>query len=292
VPAVYGSALITRALFALSRGEVGPSAALLQEALAIAHEIGDRAMAVVVLDNLGSVARARGDADAAARLYREALVASEQIRFDWMRAQASGHLGATALDRGDVEGAASMYREALDGLWAQRDRRTFAGTLAGYTAVLAAAGRYGEAARLCGAVESLCEAIGVALSPSRRAHHDRLVADLRRRLGDERYRVAWTEGRALTPEMALAEATATAGPRDGTERGGPRRHGRADGSGLTGREFQVLRLLTEGRANAEIAEALSISERTVENHVRHLLAKLGVASRSAAVAYAIRQGLA
>ena len=54
----------------------------------------------------------------------------------------------------------------------------------------------------------------------------------------------------------------------------------------------MLRLLTAGRSDREIAEALFISRKTVSVHVSHLLAKLDVPSRGAAGAYAHRHGLA
>jgi DNA-binding NarL/FixJ family response regulator len=66
----------------------------------------------------------------------------------------------------------------------------------------------------------------------------------------------------------------------------------ARGTGLTPRELEILGLIVEGRANREIAEALFVSPRTVENHVTSILAKLGVPSRTAAVATARRLGLA
>ena len=50
--------------------------------------------------------------------------------------------------------------------------------------------------------------------------------------------------------------------------------------------LEVLRLLAAGRTNREIAEALVISERTVDRHVSNLFSKLDVSSRSAATAYA------
>ena len=52
--------------------------------------------------------------------------------------------------------------------------------------------------------------------------------------------------------------------------------------GLTRRETEVLHLVAEGRANAEIAGELELSARTVEKHVEHILQKLGVKSRAAA----------
>src|SRR6266567_5249276 len=62
-------------------------------------------------------------------------------------------------------------------------------------------------------------------------------------------------------------------------------------SPLTERETQVLSLLTQGKSNKEIANALRIAEDTVKSHVRHILSKLGVQSRTQAVILAIRQGL-
>lgn len=60
---------------------------------------------------------------------------------------------------------------------------------------------------------------------------------------------------------------------------------------LTGREGEVLRLLVAGLHNVEIARALNVTEKTVEFHVGHLYAKLGVNSRVEAVRQASRLGL-
>jgi DNA-binding NarL/FixJ family response regulator len=60
---------------------------------------------------------------------------------------------------------------------------------------------------------------------------------------------------------------------------------------LTARELDVLRLVGAGRANKEIAARLRISERTTRTHVSNILAKLGVASRTQAALWAVREGL-
>ena len=59
----------------------------------------------------------------------------------------------------------------------------------------------------------------------------------------------------------------------------------------TGRETQVLQLISEGLVNREIGETLYLSEETVKSHVRHLLAKLQARSRAHAVAVGYRRGL-
>jgi DNA-binding CsgD family transcriptional regulator len=88
----------------------------------------------------------------------------------------------------------------------------------------------------------------------------------------------------LTPGVAVAEALAVridaavpAKPNTG---------------GLTEREVEVLQLLAQHHSNREIAALLSISPRTVENHVLGIYTKLNLSSRSAATAWAIRHGLA
>lgn len=62
-------------------------------------------------------------------------------------------------------------------------------------------------------------------------------------------------------------------------------------AGLTVREAEVLRLLATGLSNAEIARDLSISPRTVNAHLTTIYGKLGVASRGAAIRYALDHGL-
>ena len=89
----------------------------------------------------------------------------------------------------------------------------------------------------------------------------------------------------LDARLELAAADAVRQARAGSE------ESRAfDPAGLTGRELEVLRL-TGGLSNQAIGERLCISEHTVHRHVANTLSKLGVPSRSAAVAHAAKLGL-
>ena len=72
---------------------------------------------------------------------------------------------------------------------------------------------------------------------------------------------------------------------------GPRPQTRANPAGLTARELEVLPLLAEGLRNAQIAERLVVSEKTVTHHVSAILRKLDVRTRGEAAAAAIRLGL-
>jgi len=62
-------------------------------------------------------------------------------------------------------------------------------------------------------------------------------------------------------------------------------------SGLTGRELQVLRLVTTGKTNKAIAKELFLSEKTIDRHVSNIFTKLNVATRTAATAFAYEHHL-
>lgn len=60
---------------------------------------------------------------------------------------------------------------------------------------------------------------------------------------------------------------------------------------LTSRETEILELIAGGQSNKEIAETLTLSEKTVKNHINNIFSKLHVCDRTQAMLYAIRQGL-
>ena len=66
---------------------------------------------------------------------------------------------------------------------------------------------------------------------------------------------------------------------------------KSDDEKLTRREIEVLKLLAEGLFNKEIAYKLSISEKTVKNHVSNIFKKIGVSDRTQAAVYAIKNNI-
>jgi two-component system response regulator DegU len=65
----------------------------------------------------------------------------------------------------------------------------------------------------------------------------------------------------------------------------------SEASELSSREFEIVRLIADGLSNREIGNRLSLSEKTVKNHVSHILAKLKVTARSGVAVYAVRNGI-
>ncbi len=72
---------------------------------------------------------------------------------------------------------------------------------------------------------------------------------------------------------------------------GPSTAGRIRPAGLTGRQVEVLRLMSRGLSNQAIADALVISRRTAEHHVQDVYARIGLSSRAAAALFAMEHGL-
>ena len=71
----------------------------------------------------------------------------------------------------------------------------------------------------------------------------------------------------------------------------PAKPGKAGSADLTERELEVLRLIATGSSNREIAQTLTIAEKTVKTHVSNILSKLHLADRTQAAIYALHEGL-
>jgi predicted ATPase/DNA-binding CsgD family transcriptional regulator len=310
-------------------GDGAAATPLLEESLVLAQEADDARAIALALLWLGAVATGKGELDRAEALATEALARWQALiepdwprtgdalyvlgyiealrdnpqeaerwftaTLEWARAIGTDPLTATALEalgtcareQGDQRRAAQLFAESLVLVRDSRDPTSLVNNVKSLAAVAAATGRPEQAARLFGAAEALWEIQGIILPPAERPRLERAIAPARAQLPEPAFAAAWTAGRALTMDQAVVEAltvaddVASARAPDLTTR-----------HGLTPREFEVLRLVVAGRSNREIADVLFLSERTVENHVRHVLNKLDVPSRVAAAAYAIRHGLA
>ncbi len=112
------------------------------------------------------------------------------------------------------------------------------------------------------------------------ARYEASVAALRDAMAENDFDAAWAEGAALSTEEAIAYA----------QRGhGERKRPTSGWASLTPTECEVVRLVSEGLANNDIATRLFVSPRTVQSHLTHVYAKLGLTSRVQLAQEAARQ---
>ena len=166
-------------------------------------------------------------------------------------------------------------------------------------AALAALGRVDEAAAMLQAAYAAAHAQGARPSCWRAllAHGKLLLARGDRDQAD----AALDDARAIIAELAadipdpqvreiflrnaLAQFPRRAVP-------SPRAAAKRSYDGLTEREREVATLITQGKTNRQIAEALVLSERTVQVHITNMLGKLGFSSRAQIAAWSVEKGLA
>ena len=286
---ILSQLLMVLGAVAIERGEIETAREHFEAVLALAREHGLKRQLVSSVHNLGVLAFATGDLERARELLEEALEADRTENHRVRVASTVGNLGLVVFLLGDIPAATAYAREQLT-LGSE-----FGLDYALYLAALLAldAGRLETAARLMGSDEVTTQLIGTRPygMEAFRDRYEASVDELRRRMGGEAFEAAWMAGRAMRREDAVEEALAflePAGPVDLPVESSAS----ADAYDLTPREREVLRLVAKGCSNQEIADQLFISLQTAKVHVRSILAKLGLESRTAAAAFAIHHGLA
>jgi predicted ATPase/DNA-binding CsgD family transcriptional regulator len=267
------------------RGQWDRAELLMLDALPRWQELdlpSDTAMALTVLC---SITRRKGDLEASARYAEEALAIFQRLNHPSGTAMALTGLAQISLDRREEPRALQLYVEALHS-WLTIDERWAAVLAFTDLASIAAGNQQPETAAIfIGATDARVQWGEGSPFLVDRADHDRIRENVKMAIGAERFAELHAAGMAMSLAALVERASRIDIISDRQSRA-------SNPNQLTDRERRVLRLLAQGLSNREIATELAISVRTIENHVAHILAKLGVASRTEAARFAGENGLA
>jgi non-specific serine/threonine protein kinase len=272
----------------LGLGNADQALAQAEEGRALARRIGDCEAEALHLRLLGQIHDVQGAPEVAIPFLEAGLAIWRE--FD-ARADFCSNLAYLALatgHRGDHARAMTLWEDVLPLAREVGEVWHLAFYLEGHAELALADGRAEQAARWLGAADAWRtrhRAPVLGLNPSTA----RAFAEARAQLGDEGYTKAFGTGRGLTLDEAVDEvrtalATAPAASNDPLPAWVVAR-------GLTPREYEVLRYLTQRLSDREIADALFVSPRTIHGHVAGVLTKLGVANRRDAARVAEAHGL-
>jgi tetratricopeptide (TPR) repeat protein len=189
-----------------SQGEYAEAMAMFEGSLAIHRELEARQGIAASLSNLGKVAWAQGDYAGARALLEECLVMYRELRDRQGIAILLTNLGNVAYDQGEYGAARALHEEFLAIYRGLGGRHGAAYSLEGLAAVLLAQAEAYKAVRLWGAADALRESIGAPLPPDERERCERQMALARSALGEDARSAAWSEGRAMSLDQAIAYA--------------------------------------------------------------------------------------
>jgi predicted ATPase/DNA-binding XRE family transcriptional regulator len=189
-----------------SLGDRERSAALEEEALRLYRVLGDRSGIGGMLNSIGLATLDRGDCERAAVLLEEALALARESGTSSSIAVALNNLAFVALVQGHYERATARQAEALELYRLQGHQEGLAHCYENFASIAAGRNEPVRAARLAGAAEALRVRIGAPGRPSDRDFNERHFAKARAQFGEAAFDSAWAEGRAMSPEEAIAYA--------------------------------------------------------------------------------------
>jgi DNA-binding CsgD family transcriptional regulator len=209
---------------------------------------------------------ARGDLVAARNAVDDAVAATA----GWFLAAALMIRARIAVAQGQPEHAERDAHEALSCCAEYKAYLLVSDSLEIVAGLASDSGSYREAARLFGAAERNRHRTGEVRLPFYQAGYDASIKALRSAMDANDFEAAWAEGAALSTTEAIAYA----------QRGrGERKRPSSGWASLTPAELDVVRLVSEGLGNKDVATRLFISPRTVQSHLTRVYTKLGLSSR-------------
>ena len=305
--AVRAKALNAAGTLAVMQGNFDETETLCSASLALYQRSGDKQSSIAPLWMLGYVSMEQSNYERARQLTEEALTLARQFGNTWGIAYSLENLAAIAFNQGDYARAHTFIEESLATSRKTGDTEGVARSSWLLALLIMAQGDLARARTLLEGSLALSSEVGdkrnnaysrvilgyVAIFQDIPAETSTLLEDglaLLREMGDRRgiawalYGLGWG---ALLDAQEPIQALPL-GPPQRTQPGGS--SGKFP-AGLTARELDVLRWVAMGMTDAQVAEKLVISPRTVSTHLSSIYNKLGVTTRSAATRFAVEHHL-
>jgi DNA-binding CsgD family transcriptional regulator len=283
--------LLTLAIAATLRADYERAERLYAEGLSLSRELDSAYWRFLYFENWGWTALLQGDPERATVLIEEAVELARERRrgFMGLLSRPLDNLGWAALLGGELGRAKAQFGENLTLSKGRGDKGTLLMSLEGLACVVGAEGEALRAARLFGAAESLQEAVDYRLVPQERAVLEPYRASVRSGLGEAAWEKAVAEGGATGLDQATAYALSkerSSKHLSPTRSQPPVSSTPEHPGGLSPREVEVLGLVAEGLTNAQVAQRLFLSPRTVQRHLNSVYHKIGSSTRAEAARFA------
>ncbi|MDQ2684127.1 MAG: LuxR C-terminal-related transcriptional regulator [Chloroflexota bacterium] len=273
-------------------GQYEAASQIYSEMLELSRQEGYARGIAVATHNLGLVSFASGDIERALALNEEALELDRSAGNRYSLLNSLNSLAMVLIQAGEIERAAGYMKEQLE--IASSENLDIGVAL--FALVATYNGQYATATQMMGANAAVAEQAGSRLYGSSLADRvfDPVMDTLQEALGEAEFARNLAIGRTLEYEKlvesardvlsVILEGEPASGPAPVQPVSTPQHD-------LSPRELEVLRELAKGGSNSDIADTLFISVPTVKVHVRSILTKLNLSSRTAAAAWAIQNGL-
>lgn len=259
---------------AMGLGDYDAAQAMLDESLPLLREAGNTYRIAMALNFSGDLARCEQNYIRAKTAYEESISLLREVDARRDLASALQNLGHTCLHLGDLERAQALFRESLANQQTQQNIPGVAECLIGFAAMAVVCGFAAPGARILAAAVVIGGQRIVSAWAATRMEYEYYLALIHARLTETELQAELGAGGALSLEQAvdyalrlpLKEAAAQLARKQLGE--------------LTVREHEIADRIAQGKTNAEIADELVVSKRTIEKHIAHILIKLGVTNRA------------
>ena len=259
----------------------------LKKNLGLALETGDKTGLNYAYSGLGEVAIRLGEFSRASDLLVKGLTLSRERGDKWQEATILGSLGWAALSQRNFDLMRNFLSESLSLRVEMGDKGGIAWCLEKLGAAAIFDQQYQKAVKIFAAAASLRIPIHSVIDPVDQPEYERILSELRSKLDPNIFQEAWKKGEGMPVKEMAAYALSESVPiieqitiSDKTQ-----------SEGLSKRELETAVWVAQGKSNREIAQVMTIGEKTVETYVTRILNKLGFRSRVQIATWAVEMGM-